>query len=67
MVNVKEIIESLDGDELCKYCYHMEEGCAGGVTGGPNGPIFPPCSERGLDEEDFDLESYLDDKECEAE
>lgn len=33
-----------------------------GVKGSPSGPIYPPCCE-GLDEEDFDLESYLKDVE----
>lgn len=53
MKSVKEIIESLDGDELCKYCRYEKEGC---------GPIYPPCCD-GLDEDDFDLESYLQDVE----
>lgn len=58
--DVKEIIANLDGDELCKYCSFSYEGCTGGVHGGPNGPILPPCSD-GLDEDYFDLESYLED------
>lgn len=62
MKSVREIIDSLDGDELCKYCRYGKEGCEGGVKGSPNGPIYPPCCE-GLDEDDFDLESYLQDVE----
>lgn len=65
MRDVREIIESLDGDELCKYCQNRSE-CPGGVTGGPNGPIYPPCS-NGLYEGDFDLEGYLADMEDEDE
>lgn len=66
MVNVREIIDSLDGDELCNYCDCKFDGCKGGVSGGPNGPIFPTCSD-GLDESHFDLESYLEDREEEGE
>lgn len=62
MENVKEIIDSLDGDELCNYCRYKYEGCNGGVTGSPNGPIFPPCSDE-FQEEWFDLESYTEDYE----
>lgn len=62
MPNVREIIDSLDRDELCKYCKFQSEGCDGGVKGSPSGPIYPPCCE-GLDEEDFDLELYLKDVE----
>ena len=59
-MDVREIIDSLDGDELCNYCRYKYEGCSGGVKGGPGGPIFPPCAD-GLEEEDFDLESYIED------
>lgn len=60
MKSVEVIMESLDGDELCKYCkYNID--CNGGVIGAPNGPIYPPCAD-GLDESDFDLDSYLGDK-----
>lgn len=62
MGRIREIIDSLDGDELCKYCRFGNEGCEGGVKRSPSGPIYPPCCE-GLDENDFDLESYLQDVE----
>lgn len=62
MKSVREIIDSLDPEELCQYCRYEKEGCEGGVKGGQNGPIYPPCCE-GFDEEDFDLESYLKDVE----
>lgn len=61
MSDLGEIIENLDGDELCKYCEYNGD-CPHGVTGGPNGPIYPPCAD-GLDEDDFDLETYLADSE----
>lgn len=65
MKSVREIIDSLECDELCKYCTYSSD-CNGGVKGSPNGPIFPPCSD-GLGEDDFDLESYLSDLEDEDE
>lgn len=65
MRDVREIIESLDGDELCKYCKYNDE-CEGDVRGGSDGPIYPPCFD-GLDEDDFDLEAYLADMEDEDE
>lgn len=58
-MDVNKIIEKLDYDELCKYCNHRIY-CSGGVHGGPNGPIYPPCSD-GFGEDDFDLETYLED------
>ena len=47
-----EKLSQLDGDELCRYCKY-ELDCSGGVSGGPNGPIYPPCS-------DGDIESVID-------
>ena len=32
------------GDEWCRYCRFSDD-CDGGVRGGPNGPIFPPCAD----------------------
>lgn len=61
MKSVREIIDNLDGEELCKYCEYSSD-CSGGVKGGPNGPIYPPCAD-GLDEDDFDLEAYFSDLE----
>lgn len=61
MKSAREIIDSLDGEDLCKYCSYSSD-CDGGVIGGPNGPIYPPCAD-GLDEDDFDLEAYLADME----
>lgn len=61
MRDVREIMDSLDEDEFCKYCRHRSD-CSGGVHGGPDGPIYPLCAD-GLDEDDFDLEAYLADME----
>lgn len=60
---INEIINSLEGEELCVYCVHNSY-CSHGVTGTPNGPSYPPCAD-GLTIEDFDLESYLEDREGE--
>ncbi len=62
MSNIKEIIDSLDGEELCRYCVYSTD-CSKGVTGGPNGPIYPPCASGGLTEDDFDMDLYLQDME----
>lgn len=34
-----------DEERLCNVCYMLHHGCNGGVHGGPNGPIFPKCTE----------------------
>lgn len=65
MKSVREIIDSLDSEELCNYCSYSSD-CSGVVHDSPNGPIFPPCFD-GLDEGDFDLEAYLADSEEEDE
>lgn len=59
-VNVEEIMDTLDGEELCKYCrYGIDYDCDGGIRSGGDGtPIYPPCVD-GLDKDDFDLEAYL--------
>lgn len=45
----------LEHDAICPVCNYSFD-CTGGVSGGPNGPIYPPCSdgdyERLVDEED---------------
>ena len=38
---------------LCNVCYYAYDGCTGGVKGGPNGPIFPACTES-------DYEIFID-------
>ena len=35
-------------DLLCGICLHRSD-CSGGASGGPNGPIFPPCADKGVD------------------
>lgn len=42
-ITLDEMKEELeDAELLCKCCFYKDE-CSGGVTGGPNGPIYPPC------------------------
>lgn len=65
MTDIQRIMGNLDLEGLCKYCKYSSE-CSGGVRGGPDDPIYPPCAD-GLDEDDFDLESYLEDAEDEDE
>lgn len=43
----------IDNDRLCDVCKYSSAGCGGGVHGGPNGPIYPPCA-------DSDPQSYVD-------
>lgn len=53
-------IEELDQETLCKYC-NVSNDCPGpDVKGGPDGPIYPPCTERDISSL-FDKESYLED------
>ena len=35
-----------DEERLCEVCLYAIEGCTDGVHGGPNGPIFPACTEK---------------------
>lgn len=58
---IEELMDELEGEEMCKYCLYNDD-CPRGVVGGPNGPIYPPCSD-GLKVDDFDYEAYLADKE----
>lgn len=43
----------IEHDRLCEVCMYQSSDCDGGVRGGPNGPIYPPCC-------DSDLRSYVD-------
>lgn len=36
--------EEHEGDEWCRYCRYSVD-CNGGVRGGPNGTIYPPCAD----------------------
>lgn len=49
---VKKWAETHNGDDYCGYC-HFSDDCKHGVSGGPNGPIYPPCV-------DCDYEYYID-------
>lgn len=44
-----------DHDMVCEVCIYQGMGCTGGVSGGPNGPIFPPCS-------DLEPQRYVDEE-----
>lgn len=51
----KMMVEAvIDHDRLCDACKYQHDGCNGGVSGGPNGPVYPPCA-------DLEPESYVDD------
>lgn len=50
----KTFLDNLyEQSRLCEVCPYAAEGCTGGVRGGPNGPIFPPCA-------DGDYECFID-------
>ena len=42
-----------EAERQCDACMYQSDGCGGGVRGGPNGPIYPPCAEH-------DPEAYMD-------
>lgn len=57
---IQRIIEEHDPEELCGYCIYGID-CEGGVTGGPNGPIYPPCDDSDP-EHWFDIDAYKENK-----
>lgn len=68
MQTFEEWLNHLDGDALCAVCSYSVMGCTGGVRGGPNGPIYPPCADSDADEiVDMDAarETY-DEEACEG-
>lgn len=58
-----EALKELDemDEELCNYCKYSED-CSKGVSGGPSGPIYPPCAD-GCSEDYIDVEAYIEAKE----
>lgn len=42
---VRQWLETADGEDYCPYCIHQPF-CPGGLTGTPNGPFYPPCSDQ---------------------
>ena len=60
---LKKWVREHDCDDFCNYC-----GCgceSNGVTGSPNGPIYPPCADWNDEEliEHLDTETILNDME----
>lgn len=51
----------LEHERACDTCSYQHDGCSGGVSGGPNGPIYPPCCSHDpltYMEEDLIVEIY---------
>lgn len=59
MRTVEEFLETADGDEFCPYCIHHR--LCHGMVSGPNGPIFPPCSDADDMKELLDLDRIKED------
>ncbi len=57
---IAEWLETHDGEDYCSYCIYDTD-CDRGVTGGPNGPIFPPCCDSDFREELLDADALLED------
>lgn len=57
---IKEWLESHDGDDYCHYCLHGG-GMCGGMSGGPEGPIYPPCCDTDFGETLLDVDALLED------
>lgn len=38
----------LEHENACNVCRYYDT-CNGGVTGGPDGPIYPPCCDAGYE------------------
>lgn len=49
---LQKIFECERHCDICRYKY---DGCSGGIHGGPDGPIYPPCSDM-----DFGSWAYED-------
>ena len=51
---------NLEGEDCCPYCPYNNE-CSGGVTGGPNGPIYPYCADYDIHEK-LNKEAFFDEQ-----
>ena len=61
--SIDDIAAELADEEICAYCnYSADCNCGGGVIGGPNGPIYPPCADKDASTY-FDMDAYLADQE----
>ena len=47
----------IEHERLCNVCQYRHD-CSGGITGGPNSPIYPPCCEHCL--ENFICENLVE-------
>lgn len=55
---LQEWMNSHDGEDYCTYCLYSDE--CHGMSLGPNGPIYPPCCSKNI-EDLLDTEAILDD------
>jgi len=56
--HIYEKFNELDAEEMCDFCrYSMH--CGKGVVGSPNGPVYPPCSDKSPDDW-FDFECFAE-------
>lgn len=51
---------NLEGEDCCPYCPYNNE-CSGGVTGGPNGPIYPYCADHDIHKK-LNKEAFFDEQ-----
>lgn len=49
----------IENDRQCDVCRCYSWGCGGGIYGGPNGPVYPPCADG--DPQKFVDEDRLED------
>ena len=49
MITYEYMLDKILQEELyCKVCQYQWD-CRGGVSGGPDGPIYPPCADKSYD------------------
>lgn len=58
---IEKWLKEHDGEDYCQYCFY-ESDCHREVSGGPNGPIEPPCASREMDDL-LDTDALLEDLE----
>lgn len=64
MATIEYMLDKILHDDLCcQICIYRSDCSGGGVHGGPNGPIYPPCADKDFDlwvDEDLIEEVYRD-------